>query len=112
MQRSGLDPSKRVIRAPSRDEHIAVTGDRVRTATEVTAHGRGERSRSDQMFGAAFMGVGAMVGAGIFALLGQAGAIAGTAVWISFLIAGAISNAPGLLLREARRSLPLQRWND
>jgi len=64
------------------------------------------------MFGAAFMGVGAMVGAGIFALLGQAGAIAGTAVWISFLIAGAISNAPGLLLREARRSLPLQRWND
>jgi amino acid transporter len=34
------------------------------------------------------MGIGAMVGAGIFALLGQAGAIAGSAVWISFLIGG------------------------
>jgi amino acid transporter len=55
------------------------------------ASGRGKIS----MFGAAFMGVGAMVGAGIFALLGQAGAIAGTAVWISFLIAGAISMLQG-----------------
>ena len=41
--------------------------------------------------GAAFLGLGAMVGAGIFALLGQAGAIAGSAVWISFAIAGLIS---------------------
>ena len=41
--------------------------------------------------GAAFLGLGAMVGAGIFALLGQAGAIAGSAVWVSFAIAGLIS---------------------
>lgn len=41
--------------------------------------------------GAIFLGVGAMVGAGIFALLGQAGAIAGAAVWLSFLLAGAMS---------------------
>jgi amino acid transporter len=40
---------------------------------------------------ALFVGVGAMVGAGIFALLGQAGAIAGSATWLSFLIAGVIS---------------------
>jgi amino acid transporter len=40
---------------------------------------------------ALFVGVGAMVGAGIFALLGQAGAVAGSATWLSFLIAGAIS---------------------
>jgi amino acid transporter len=45
--------------------------------------------------GAVFLGVGAMVGAGIFALLGEAGAIAGAAVWISFLIAGLISLALG-----------------
>jgi amino acid transporter len=32
-----------------------------------------------------------MVGAGIFALLGQAGAIAGSATWLAFLIAGVIS---------------------
>ena len=47
------------------------------------------------MFSAAFMGVGAMVGAGIFALLGEAGAIAGSAVWISFLIAGLLSMLQG-----------------
>ena len=41
--------------------------------------------------GAAFLGIGAMVGAGIFALLGEAGAIAGAAVWLSFLIAGIVA---------------------
>ena len=40
--------------------------------------------------GAVLMGLGGMIGAGIFVLLGQAGAIAGSAVWISFLIAGII----------------------
>jgi amino acid transporter len=44
---------------------------------------------------AAFIGVGAMVGAGIFALLGAAGAVAGAAVWVSFLIAGAIAGLQG-----------------
>jgi amino acid transporter len=43
------------------------------------------------MRGAIFLGIGAMVGAGIFALLGEAGAVAGAAVWVSFLIAGAIT---------------------
>jgi len=41
------------------------------------------------------MGIGAMVGAGIFALLGAAGAIAGSAVWISFAIAGVIALLSG-----------------
>jgi amino acid transporter len=45
--------------------------------------------------GAAFLGIGAMVGAGIFALLGEAGAVAGSAVWISFLLAGIISTLIG-----------------
>jgi amino acid transporter len=44
---------------------------------------------------AAFIGVGAMVGAGIFALLGAAGAVAGSAVWVSFLIAGFIAALQG-----------------
>ena len=44
---------------------------------------------------AAFIGVGAMVGAGIFALLGSAGEVAGAAVWISFLLAGAIAGLQG-----------------
>ena len=44
---------------------------------------------------AAFIGVGAMVGAGIFALLGAAGAVAGAAVCLSFLIAGAVAGLQG-----------------
>jgi amino acid transporter len=44
---------------------------------------------------AAFIGVGAMVGAGIFALLGAAGEVAGAAVWLSFLIAGIIAGLQG-----------------
>jgi amino acid transporter len=44
---------------------------------------------------ATFIGVGSMVGAGIFALLGAAGAVAGSAVWLSFLIAGAIAGLQG-----------------
>jgi amino acid transporter len=41
--------------------------------------------------GAAFLGIGAMVGAGIFALLGEAAVIAGSAVWLSFLLAGIVA---------------------
>src|SRR6478609_2881432 len=44
---------------------------------------------------AAFIGVGAMVGAGIFSLLGAAGEVAGAAVWLSFLLAGAVAGLQG-----------------
>src|SRR5438445_7479827 len=44
---------------------------------------------------AAFIGVGAMVGAGIFSLLGAAGEVAGAAVWISFLLAGGVAGLQG-----------------
>jgi amino acid transporter len=44
---------------------------------------------------AAFIGVAAMVGAGIFSLLGTAGAVAGAAVWISFLLAGGVAALQG-----------------
>jgi amino acid transporter len=44
---------------------------------------------------AAFIGVGAMVGAGIFSLLGAAGEVAGAAVWVSFLIAGLVAGLQG-----------------
>ena len=41
--------------------------------------------------GATVLGIGAMIGAGIFALLGEAGAVAGAGVWISFLIGGVVA---------------------
>ena len=45
--------------------------------------------------GAAFLGIGAMVGAGIFALLGEAAVVAGSAVWLSFLLAGIVATLLG-----------------
>jgi amino acid transporter len=48
--------------------------------------------------GAAFLGIGAMVGAGIFALLGEAGAVAGAAVWLSFLFAGVVAGLLGYVV--------------
>ncbi len=59
----------------------------------VTVNDRGRKTLSVRQ--AAFIGVGAMVGAGIFALLGAAGEVAGAAVWVSFLIAGAIAGLQG-----------------
>src|SRR6478735_5361469 len=66
-----------------------------------TAHGPGDMmtsaavpeipQRRMSVRGAAFLGIGSMVGAGIFALLGEAGAVAGSAVWLSFLIAGIVA---------------------
>ncbi len=44
---------------------------------------------------AVLLGVGAMVGAGIFALLGQAGAVAGSAVWLSFACGGVVAVLSG-----------------
>ena len=44
---------------------------------------------------AAFIGVGAMVGAGIFSLLGTAGEVAGSAVWVAFALAGIIAALQG-----------------
>jgi amino acid transporter len=44
---------------------------------------------------AAFIGVGSMVGAGIFALLGATGEVAGAAVWLSFLLAAGVAGLQG-----------------
>ena len=42
--------------------------------------------------GAMFLGIGGMIGAGIFALLGEAGATAGSAVWLSFLLGAGVTS--------------------
>ncbi len=44
------------------------------------------------------LGVGTMIGAGIFALLGEAGSIAGSAVWLSFAVGGGIALLTGYSL--------------
>lgn len=56
--------------------------------------------------GAAFLGIGSMVGAGIFALLGEAGAVAGSAVWLSFLLAGVVALLQGYAVAKLGARYP------
>ncbi len=52
------------------------------------------------------MGIGAMVGAGIFALLGEASAISGSAVYLSFIIGGIIALFSGYSLGKLGARFP------
>ena len=58
------------------------------------------------LWSAVFLGIGSMVGAGIFVLLGEAGAIAGNLVWISFLLGGAIALLSGYSLAKLASTYP------
>ncbi|HEY7970165.1 MAG TPA: amino acid permease, partial [Candidatus Limnocylindrales bacterium] len=61
----------------------------------MTSEATGSTARRFGTREAAFIGVGSMVGAGIFSLLGTAGEIAGSAVWISFVLAGILAGLQG-----------------
>lgn len=56
------------------------------TILPITAGPDATARKKMSVSGATVLGIGSMVGAGIFALLGTAGEIAGAAVWISFLV--------------------------
>ena len=65
--------------------------------------------KSKKAFGlwsAVFLGIGSMVGAGIFVLLGEAGAIAGNLVWISFIFGGIIALLSGYSLAKLASAYP------
>lgn len=55
---------------------------------------------------AIFLGIGSMVGAGIFIVIGEAGAIAGNLVTISFLVGGLIALLCGYSLSKLAVSYP------
>jgi amino acid transporter len=52
----------------------------------------GSDKRQMSVLGAMVLGIGGMVGAGIFALLGEAGSVAGSAVWMSFLLGAGVTS--------------------
>jgi amino acid transporter len=52
------------------------------------------------------MGIGAMVGAGIFALLGEASSISGSAVYISFILGGIIALLSGYSMGKLGACFP------
>ena len=52
------------------------------------------------------MGIGVMLGAGIYALVGQAALLAGNAVWVSFLVASIVAGFTGLSYAELSSFAP------
>jgi len=65
-----------------------------------------QTKKSFGLWSAVFLGIGSMVGAGIFVLLGEAGAITGNLVWISFIIGGIIALLSGYSLAKLAASYP------
>lgn len=58
------------------------------------------------LFEATFYGIGIIIGAGIYALIGQAAGIAGNSVWISFIIGAIIASFTGLSYAELSTMFP------
>ena len=58
------------------------------------------------LFEATLCGVGIILGAGIYALVGKAAGLAGNAVWLSFLIASVIAMFTGLSYAELSSLFP------
>ncbi len=58
------------------------------------------------LWSAVFIGIGAMVGAGIFIVIGQAGSIAGNIVWLSFIFGGIIALLSGYSLAKLALAYP------
>ncbi len=64
------------------------------------------KSKAFGFWSAVFLGIGSMVGAGIFIVIGEAGAIAGELVIVSFLIAGVIALLCGYSLARLAIAYP------
>jgi APA family basic amino acid/polyamine antiporter len=58
------------------------------------------------LLGLTFSGVGLILGAGIYAIIGEAAGLAGTPLWISFLIGAIISSFTGLSYAELSTAIP------
>jgi amino acid transporter len=73
--------------------------------SEVPAEPR-ELKRSLSLWQVTASGVGIVIGAGIYALIGPATEHAGTAVWLSFLLAAVLSGLTGLSYAELAGMFP------
>jgi amino acid transporter len=58
------------------------------------------------LWSAVFLGIGSMVGAGIFIVIGEAGSIAGNIVWLSFVLGGIIALLSGYSLAKLALRYP------
>ena len=58
------------------------------------------KTKAFGLWSAVFLGIGSMVGAGIFIVIGQAGSMAGNIVWLSFVFGGIIALLSGYSLAK------------
>ncbi|KYJ87240.1 APC family permease [Sulfurovum riftiae] len=65
-----------------------------------------ETKKAFGLWSAVFLGIGSMVGAGIFIVIGQAGAIAGNLVWLSFVFGGVAALLSGYSLAKLAITYP------
>jgi amino acid transporter/nucleotide-binding universal stress UspA family protein len=63
--------------------------------------------RTIGLFGATTIGVGALMGAGVYVLIGMAAGIAGPSVWLSYTICGLLAFITTLLFAELARLVPV-----
>ncbi|UCB47989.1 MAG: amino acid permease [Deltaproteobacteria bacterium] len=63
--------------------------------------------RTMGLFGATTLGIGALMGAGIYVLIGLAAGHAGPAVWLSYLVCGLLSLLSVLVFAELSRRVPV-----
>ena len=59
-----------------------------------------QTKKAFSLWSAVFLGIGSMVGAGIFIVIGQAGSMAGNIVWLSFIFGGLIALLSGYSLAK------------
>ena len=72
----------------------------------VSPGGANKLERSVSLFQATVYGVGIILGAGIYALIGEAAGIAGNAIWISFVIAALIAACSAISYAELSALYP------
>ena len=65
-----------------------------------------ELERSVSLFEATAYGVGVILGAGIYALVGKAAGIAGNALWLAFVFSGLIASFTALSYAELSSMFP------
>ncbi|MDV7401380.1 amino acid permease, partial [Arthrospira platensis SPKY1] len=58
-------------------------------------------------FGATTIGVGALMGAGVYVLIGLAADAAGPSVWLSYLFCGGLAFLTTLLFADFARMMPI-----
>jgi amino acid transporter len=64
------------------------------------------KNKAFGLWSAVFLGIGSMVGAGIFIVIGEAGSIAGNIVWLSFILGGIIALLSGYSLAKLALRYP------